>query len=316
MRSRILSQPASQRGVALIMVLGMVAIIAAWASTAAYEDMVSLRRASNMQDEVRATMANESANALVKFLLAEDYKLDPDVDSFDDPWAMEQPPFPIDEGLIAATIEDANRYYNLNDLVDDKGVIIQAHFTQLQELFFHLGIDSNLVNALADWMDKNDAPYGSTGAEDSSYYNKDYKVKNARLDNWSELKLIHGFDSEILAQLKTAAAVYPAKNNGATPININTATAETLMALFPNMSALDVENIDLERPYASKSEMNLVNKTWAKDGDQNRLSVVSDTFMLRAHASFGQANVREEFLLSRSGSKVQLIRRERLGWQF
>lgn len=305
-----------ERGVALIMVLGMVAIIAAWASTAAYEDMIALKRASNIQDEVRATMANESAYAFVKFVLMEDYKLDPNIDSLDDPWALEQPPLPIDDGMIAATIEDANRFYNLNDLVNDNGEVIPDHFTQLQTLFFNLGIDQNLVAALADWMDKNDTPYGAGGAEDSAYYSMDYKIKNARLDNWSELKLIQGFDAETLAKLKTCTAVFPSKS-GATKVNINTALPDTLMALFPNMTSIDAETLVSEREQEAFSSIPAKSTyTWLDGAGHSRLSVTSDTFMLRVHASFGQANVREEFLLSRSGSKVQLIRRERLGWQF
>ena len=319
MEKRIVTQFSAQRGVALIMVLGMVAIIAAWASTAAYEDMISIRRATNMQDEVRATMANESAWVASRIAFKEDQNNPllgtPDYDSLEDLWTQ-IPPWPLDDGLVAATIEDSNRYYNLNDLVDDKGVIIQAHFTQLQDMFINLGLNGNLVFALADWMDKNDIPHGAAGAEDSSYYSQDYEVKNARLDNWSELKLIQGFDTEVLTKLKTAAAVYPSKSNGSSSININTANAETLMALFPDMTLLDFETIDTDRPYETKADINLANQPWAKGGDQNRLSVKSDTFMLRVHASFGQANVREEFLLSRSGSNVQLIRRERQGWQF
>lgn len=304
----------SQRGVALIMVLGMVAIIAAWASTATYEDMVSIRRIANIQDEVRATMANESAYALVKLYLVEDGKADAGYDSLEDDWAMDLPPLPIDEGLISATIEDSNRYYNLNDLVDSAGNIQPLHFNQLQRLFLLLELDSQLVNALADWMDKDSAPYGATGAEDSAYYDKDYKIKNARLDNWNELKLILGFDAEIIERLKVVATVRPSPSDGKSKININTAEPFVLMALFPEMQQLDEESFLENRPYDDTSGIN--NQTWKTDGDVSRLKVGSDAFMLRTHAMFGRANVREEFLLSRNGQSVTLLSRERLGWQF
>jgi len=99
------------------MVLGMVAIIAAWATTAAYEDMIAINRASNQQDEIHAIMASESALALTKYYLGEDAKFST-IDDLEEEWAMPLPPFPIDDGLIALEIEDANRFYNLNDLVD------------------------------------------------------------------------------------------------------------------------------------------------------------------------------------------------------
>ncbi len=302
-----------EHGAALIMVLGMVAVIATWATTAAYEDMISIRRISNIQDEVRATMASESAHELIRLYLREDAK-DTTTDSLEEDWALDMPPFPIDEGMITGVITDGNRYYNLNDLVDDSGNAIQNNVTQLQRLFTLLELDPSLVNALVDWMDANDTPYGASGAEDSLYFERDYQVKNARLDSWSELKLILGFDYATLNKLKTFAAVLPATNNGRTLINMNTASAEVLMMLFPNMDDMDAEAFMESRPYESKSTLN--QQPWKTGGDLQRLSVSSDTFMVRTHASFGRANVREEFLLSRKNQNVQLVWRERLGWQF
>ncbi|MDX8388815.1 MAG: type II secretion system minor pseudopilin GspK [Ghiorsea sp.] len=302
----------NQRGVALIMVLGMVAIIAAWASTAAYEDMISLQRISNIQDETRATLASESAVGLVKLYLKEDARLTK-TDNLEEDWAIGMPPFPIDEGMITATIEDTNRFYNLNDLVDDNGMINKLHFSQLQSLFTSISLDPSLVNTLADWLDKDDFPYGGLGAEDSAYFDRDYKIKNARLDNWSELKLILGFDRNMLLALHTVANVRPSSNAGNTKVNINTALPKVLMALFPNMDEIDAEIFIEARPYENTNIIN--SQAWKQAGDIQRLSVISDTFTLRTHASFGRANVREEFLLFRSGQNVQLQWRERLGWQ-
>jgi len=302
----------NQRGVALIMVLGMVAIIAAWASMAAYEDMIAIKRATNIQDEVRATMASESAFELVKLYLKEDYKLTGNVDSLDEDWALGLPPFPIDDGMIGVTLEDSNRYFNLNDLVDNNGVAIQKHVEQLQRLFTLLSIDNSLVDALVDWMDKDDRPYGTYGAEDAMYYDKDYKVKNARLDNLSELKLILGFKPNIIRRLKHVVCVHPSAN-GISKININTAPADVLMALFPNMSKLDVEALAENLPYEDLNSIKSL--PWVAGGDLSRLSVGSDTFTLRTHASFGRAQVREEYLLLRTQQNVQLLWRERLGWQ-
>ncbi|MDQ6988246.1 MAG: type II secretion system minor pseudopilin GspK [Mariprofundaceae bacterium] len=302
-----------QRGVALIMVLAMVAIIATWAATAAYEDMISIRRVSNLQDELRATMASESAISLFRLYLQQDSK-DTQIDSLDEEWAMDLPPFPIDEGLISATVQDANRFFNVNDLVNDAGVAQQAAVLELQRLFVLLEVDDALVHALVDWMDKDDVPYGAFGAEDSMYYAQDYKVKNARLDSWSELKLVLGFDKEILKTLQAVLTVRPAQHNGKTAININTTSVENMMAIFPNMNAIDAETFFESRPYEDTSSIN--DLYWAEGGNLSRLSVSSDAFMVRTHALFGRANVREEYLLLRTGQVAHMIRRERLGWQF
>ncbi len=308
-----MNKPYQQRGVALIMVLGMVAIIATWAATAAYEDMISIRRVSNLQDELRATMASESAITLFRLYLQQDSK-DTTIDSLDEDWALDLPPFPIDEGLISATVEDANRFFNLNDLVNDAGMVQQSAVLELQRLFILLELDDSLVDALVDWVDKDDMPYGISGAEDAMYYAQNYRVKNARLDSWSELKLVRGFEHAILKQLKTVATVRPAPNNGQTKININTTSSENMMALFPNMTMIDAETFFESRPYEDTNGINGL--YWADGGNFSRLSVTSDAFMVRTHALFGRANVREEYLLLRTGQVAQIIRRERLGWQF
>jgi len=293
------------------MVLGMVAIIAAWATTAAYEDMIAINRASNQQDEIHAIMASESALALTKYYLGEDAKFST-IDDLEEEWAMPLPPFPIDDGLIALEIEDANRFYNLNDLVDEAGAIQVAKFQQLQQLFVLLDLQPGLVNALVDWMDIDNIPYGATGAEDSAYYDKDYHIKNARLDNLAELRLIAGFDRAIIKALSPYVIVRP--SNGNTFININTASEEVLMALFPNMQQSHAQALIESRPYTEVPSLSSV--TWADGGDLPRLRVVSDAFKVRTHAAFGKANLREDFLLSRTGNTVLLLSRERAGWQF
>jgi len=304
-----------ESGVALIMVLGIVAIIAAWASTSAYEDNISIQRIANIQDETRATMASESALPLTTIVLQEEYLISnsPPIDSLDEQWAQDLPPFPIDDGLIAVQLEDLNRYYNLNDLVDNDGVVQPDSVKEVKRLFSLLDLDQTLVDALVDWMDENDIPYGVGGAEDSTYYSKDYKIKNARLDNFSELKLIYGFNAVIVKKLKTVATVRP--SSGITDININTAAPLVLRALFRSMLALDEEGLFENRPYDKLSDA-INNQPWKQGGNLSRLKVASDAFMLRTHAMFGRANVREEYILSRNGQTVTLLSRERLGWQF
>jgi len=300
-----------QRGVALIIVLGLVALIGAWASTAAYEDMVALRRAENMQDAMRAMQASQSAFALGRQVLRQDARDNAQRDDMDEAWAMETPPFPVDEGMVLARISDANRYYNLNDLVNDQGVVQAREIAIVKRLFTLLEIDSGLVDALADWMDADDSPYGSAGAEDIAYYERQYRVKNARLDRWDELRLIKGFDAKVITKLANVATVRQPPTGTSTKININTAPAPVLMALFRQMTDVDAETIISARPYDSPS-IATMNQPWAGSGDMSRLSVTSDAFMVRTEARFGRAVMQEEYVLRRQLEKLTLLSRERL----
>ncbi|MDQ6995976.1 MAG: type II secretion system minor pseudopilin GspK [Mariprofundus sp.] len=294
-----------ERGAALIIVLGLVALISTWAVNAAYEDMLSLRRAENSQDAIRAEQASQSVLALSVKILREDSN-DNQTDDLDEIWAQDSPPFPIDGGSVFGRIEDANRFLNLNALVDNNGKLVPEIEKQVKALFTLLDLDDALVDALIDWMDADDRPHGTGGAEDSMYYNQDYRVKNARLDRWQELRLIHGFDDKVVKLLASVAVVREMPASGFSPVNINTANAKVLMAIMPDMTAADAEAFIAERPFDSVA-IALQNRLWTTGVKQAYLSVASDVFMVRTEAAFGRVLLREKFMLARQSGKITLL---------
>jgi len=311
-----MNQTRSEKGAALIIVLGLVAVIAGWAATAGYEDMLSLRRAENMVQSMKAELACLSALALAKAALKQDAR-DGGTDNLDEPWAQANPAFPIDDGLVSGELVDANRYLNLNDLVDKNGKVVLSMVNVAKHLFVAKDLDPGLVDALVDWMDTNDVPFGPSGMEDSAYYSKDYRVKNAALDRIEELYLIEGFDKNIVDTLKDAVVVWPLTSDAYGKVNVNTVKASVLLAMFPNMSDVDKDDLLNNRPYEQVDSLRAA--IWAQGEEAQamflRLSVVSDRFKVRTHAIFGRADWQEEYGLSRQGEKLTLIWRERLLWQ-
>ncbi len=303
-----------QRGVALILVLGMVALIATWAASAAYEDMIGLQRAENLTHSVRAMLAAESGVELAKLVLIQDAE-ESKTDDLSETWASTTPPFPIDDGMIVGSITDANRFFNLNDLVDDAGKAKPDAVGIARRLFSLLELDDALVDALVDWMDKDDQPTGGGGAEKDAYFDLPYRIKNARLDRFQELKLVKGFDRATLDRLKEVACVRPALAGGKTPININTASAEVLQAVFPNMREADAAAVVADRgetPFTTTAP--LIKAPSGNKVDAARLAVVSDAFIVRSHAEFGSVRWHEEQLISRQGKKFACIYRQQEGW--
>jgi len=301
-----------ERGAALIIVLGLVALIGAWASTAAYEDMISLRRSENMQEAMRAVQGSQSVLALSVLALRQD-GAHSTTDNLDEDWAQQTPPFPIDKGMVSGHIVDANRYLNLNDLVDDQGQVQMLVYQRLRALFSGLSLDVNLVDVLADWMDADDRPMGAAGAEDVSYMDRPYRVKNARLERWDELRMLQGFDADVVEELSKVAVVRPVPPDGITSVNINTASTAVLQAIFPAMTEPDAETFIAGRPYADVATA-MKDQPWAANVNSAILSVVSDVFMVRSEARFGRAVLREEYVLLRQAKKISLLSHERLGW--
>ena len=115
-----------------------------------------------------------------------------------------------------------------------------------QDLFQRLGIDPTLVGALIDWIDVDDIPTGSGGAE-SNYYrglDKPYPARNGPMETIAELRLIKGFTDEVLLKLgarRVGGIVDPATNlyltalplpqGGGWRVNLNTAPPALLSSL-------------------------------------------------------------------------------------
>ncbi|MDQ6950536.1 MAG: type II secretion system minor pseudopilin GspK [Mariprofundales bacterium] len=299
----------SERGVALILVLGLVALVAVWAAQSASEDQISLRRAENMQLATQAMLATESGFALGRKVLAAD---DASVDSLNDAWAQKAPPFPVPGGVVAGAIVDSNRYVNLNDMVDDHGKARPKSIAVVKRLFTQVGVDPALVDALVDWMDKDDHPYGAAGAEAFAYLNRPWRVKNAPLDSLRELLLVKGFDRSIVKQLRAVAVALP--HRGVTAVNINTASKRVLMSLADSIPASDVDAMIVQRkssPWLKVSDWSsqAPYAVWASHIPLSMVSTVSDRFIMISAAQFGRVRWEEKVLLQRVGKVVKIVKR-------
>jgi len=301
----------NERGIALVMVLALVALVAVWAVQSADEDWVSLRRAENMQLSAKTWLGVESGQALAMRTLSAD---DAAYDGLDEDWAMETPPFPVDDGVIAGHIEDANRYLNLNDLLDASGKAQTDMVLVFKRLFTRLEIDSRLVDALVDWMDSDKDTFGSGGAEESAYVNRPYHIKNARLDSVNEILLVQGFEPAMLDKLRKVVVVRP--STGITPLNINTASADVLLSLADNIPQGEVEAMITARqsaPYKSIGEATAGGlNTWVSRVKPGWLTVKSDAFLVLVEARFGRARWAEEMLLARQGDTFRVLSRHKM----
>ncbi len=302
-----------ERGVALVLVLGLVALISVWAVESADADWISLRRAENMRLAAQAWLAAESGLALGRRVLQDDGT---EVDALDDDWARDVPPMPVDGGTIRGHIIDGNRFFNLNNLVGVDGKTRPEAVAIARRLFTRLRIDPSLVDALIDWMDADSIPFGPGGGEDEAYLDKPWRVKNAPLDNLREVLLIRGFDRDTLERLRSAAVVLP-RRTAVTPVNINTAVKDVLLSLAEGIPETDVEQMLRERktnPWKTVSAWvsQRPYSAWAARIPPVWLGTTSRYFIVRATARFGRVVWAERMLLARTGGTLRLLRRERL----
>ena len=238
-----------QRGIAIVTAMLVVALGTITMVSIASRQQLVLQRERN---EAAIGLARDLAISGERFAAALLYRdrqdgLRENTDSLDDDWAQTIPPVPIDEGAaLQGCIVDMQGRFNLNNLVDAEGNAVVAAVEQLQRLLFELGIDTVKAQALLDWVDADVNATVPDGAEDDYYSGLDpaYRAANGPMISASELKLVKGFsplveeEAEDYELLLPHVATLPTVN-GATAVNVNTATPEVIASIAPDLKGLE-----------------------------------------------------------------------------
>lgn len=228
-----------QRGMALLVVLVIVALLTTLTLELAFSTLVDLRLTETFRDRTRAYYLARGGITAGRMFLQED---DNNYDSRHERWAQEIINYPAAEGTVSIAIEDLNGRLAINELVRQNNA--QAFVVDRFYRFFaglgieHLADPAELTAALIDWLDEDDEPYQLiqtddlnipvTGAENPSYQHEQppYACKNGPLESIEELLLVRGFTRKVV----DIAAPYLTVH-GDTRVNINTAGDKVLISL-------------------------------------------------------------------------------------
>ena len=224
--------PGRVRGVALISVLLIVAVLTALVYQLLGRHSLSVAQSRNTLGYDQALSYALGAEALARQALYEDFsESGPGIDTLAEPWAQAIPPFEIEQdGFLEIQARDLNGCFNLNALAGEEDS--EEHLKRFKVLLTSLGIPGNLADALRDWMDADEAVHGF-GAEDADYLllEPPYRAANAPLAHLSELRLLRGMEPEYLDLLAEHVCVLPVQS---LTINVNTATLPLFGALAGN----------------------------------------------------------------------------------
>ncbi|MFH1701886.1 MAG: helix-hairpin-helix domain-containing protein, partial [Nitrospirota bacterium] len=135
------------------------------------------------------------------------------------------------EGNYSVRITDESGKVDIN-------VITDANSDILRNLFKNLGIPEDEVNSIVDcildWKDPDDLLH-LNGAEDDYYMSlpNPYKTKNANFDTLEELVMVKGITQEMLYGKGEQRGIidFLTVNSGRSQINLNAAPKEVLMAI-------------------------------------------------------------------------------------
>ena len=217
------------RGVALITVLLILAILTAMVGRLGFSNQIWVRQVGNGAATLQSAQATRAVQDWVSIILVRD---DNDYDSFQDDWARPLPPLPIGPGFVQGYMEDMQARLNLNNLLDERGVPDREAVQRFKRLLRILDLNPGIAEAAVDWIDADNSPFGPWGAEDGYYLgmNPPYLAANRRFRDAAELRLLRGVNETVWHRLRPFVSALPEVD---TPVNINTAGAEVLASVMP-----------------------------------------------------------------------------------
>lgn len=297
-----------QDGVALIIVLLIVAIVSVLATEMGSRLQLQVKRAANIKDNNQAYWyamgAEQYAQKSIKVLLENSNG----VIHLNQPWA-EKFVYPLDGGGIEAQLSDMHACFNLNALQPQTTAGDGQQSTQTSEqenafkrLMADVGGDiptydiDTLTDSLTDWLDTDDRMHNQ-GAEDSEYASRQfpYLAANGLMVHESELRMVNGVKMPWFAQLLPVVCVIP--GSAELKINVNTIDEKNVavLAAATGLQVSAAQSLIANRDqdgFKSKADFladNAITALNLSQQQQDWFDVTTTHFVLRTRTKYNNA---------------------------
>ena len=346
-----------QRGVALLAAMILVLAVTMILSNIFYRHQIEVSQAMASLHSDQALLIALSGEGWAMELLAEDPTggQPNQSDHYGEIWAQALPLLPVEGGTLTGCISDLQSKINVNNFrfYGSQGQgskrSLQADLNQLENMnivktwlnllnLFEIPTSPARAATIIDWVDGDSAVTSSWGAEQPDYesFEPPRMVLNDEISDASELADIAGYNVQevqmLLPWISALPVTGPQKSGPMvnTPININTASSELLLALGGSFGQQFVDAVVEGRPFSDidtfedhvENYLGLVvldskGKTIEKAKQiwhQDLVSVATAHFKLYLKAEIGEAEIEVTSIMKRSGSwplfKLDVIARE------
>ena len=268
---RVIRTP--QRGVAIVLAMGVVALAALAATSMMVSQSTWSRQVELSAGHVQAQLIMQAGLDWARAVLSDDRRAST-VDHLGEPWALRLPPMPVDNGSLAGHIEDQQGKFNLNNLLKN-GKVNLAQLAHLRRLLSILALPDALADALADRIGADSRP----------------------LIDAAELALVRGFDDNVRARLRPFVSALPVF----TAVNVNTASPEVIAAVVDGLGLDDARTLVEKRERAYFRDRTDLLKQLPRGllVATEDISFSSDYFIATTRVTIGGAQARGSALLAR-----------------
>lgn len=322
--SALQQQAKKQSGVALVMAIAIVSLAAITATAITVINQRQVIRTSNLILRDQAFQFAASAENFAIRILNEDGKNN-ETDHLQEEWYNEgnEQILPID----FANIQDSDKFYlrgtitdlqsriSINDIsrfptksgnANNTANTSVSQSNTLTNLIGKLNIQTDSVSvlqsSLTDWIDSDNNPTGSSGAEQYYYLGLEqaYQAANIDVQHTSTLAQIRGFDNlewEDLQLLRQELNALPA----GTPLNVNTASDNILASI--GLSASAISSVTDNKPYDDVGDFITDINTANEKFNNTDFTVESTYFLLDLTAVMDKARIRINSVIERDNTK-------------
>ena len=269
--------PHPQRGLALIIAMLVAALAAAVTVSLAAAQAQWTVQVTNRRDKVQAQSIALAGIAWTQQILDADGRATT-IDHPGEPWALPLPATPVENGAVEGRIVDAQSFLNANNLRG--GPHVAAERRRFERLFTSQRLQPALLGVLADQA-----------------------TPPLRMQEFATARAMTPAALVVLMRFVTAL---PAD----TPLNVNTASSEALVASIANVDASAMAQIiaaRAERPFASLAEFRERLPAGASIGDEAMYTVKSRYFFVDVRARQGDTIAQVHALIDRGGASSRVV---------
>ncbi len=298
-----------ERGSATITALIVVSISTLIISGLMWRQEVQVRQLEHRRLQQQAVWIERSAIDLARVVLREDLRSGGVADFVGEPWSLPLAqsrvaeffkstdlPYEIENMTIRGQLIDAQSRFNLRNLLSNDGQQFNAVGISIYSRLLNLlGLETQLANPTALFLLKNGLAF----------------------DHSEQLRSIPGYSEKSIQLLSQYVITLPK----ATPINLNTASIEVLMAISPSISRDEAEKITLARvmqPFKSAGEfLKLLESVVASPSqmviDNSQIDVKSQFWLAQSDIELSRSHflnvtlIQRTSNLSEKGNSTQVI---------
>jgi general secretion pathway protein K len=297
-----------QQGVAVVTALLLTALAVTIVTGLFWQQQVQLRLVENQQTRLRQQWLMRDLMDWARLMLIEDDRtstVDYENEAWTRPLAAQPQVDPSDArpAVLSGVISDAQSRFNITNL-SEGGTINLNETAVFERLLNNLRLNGQLARATADSL----AALQRTDTGD---------IDTARMRLWQldDLSLVSGFTPEIVGKLREFVVVLPR----ATQINVNTAPAQVLAALFPAMSTSDAASLVADRRRAYfRDAADFTQRLQVRNLPAPRVQIGfgSRFFLARGKVVIGDGELQTESLIERNAGQTKVLwSREENPWE-